>query len=126
MINYIAKVGMAAMLVAGTLAGSVIPASAQVGVDIYLDGPDRRPPPPPGYGYYRPPGPDYDRPPPRGYGRPRGCDPQLAEDIARDYGLRRAHVVDVSPRNVVVSGFGRRGPDRMYFANVRGCPVVRR
>jgi hypothetical protein len=33
----------------------------------------------------------------------RGCDPRLAEDMARDYGFRRARVVDVSRR--VASSF---------------------
>jgi hypothetical protein len=41
-------------------------------------------------------------------------------------GFRRAHVVDVSPRRVVVEGFTRHGPDRVFFANVRGCPVIGR
>lgn len=67
----------------------------------------------------------YDRPP--HYAPPhRGCSPRLAEGIARDMGLRRARVVDVTPRRVVVSGFDRRGPDRIVFANQRGCPVIRR
>lgn len=113
--QFLAKAGIAAVLAAGTLAGAVAPASAQV--DVYIG--SGRPPPPPGY--YRPP-----PPPPPGYGRPRGCDPRLAEDIARDYGFRRARVVDVTPRRVIVQGWSRRGADEISFGNVRGCPVLRR
>lgn len=60
-------------------------------------------------------------PPPR-----RGCSPHMAEAIARDMGMRRARVVDVSPRRVVVAGFDRHGRDRIVFANQRGCPIIRR
>lgn len=117
MMRFLAKAGVAFSLAAGTLVGAVAPAAAQV--DVYVGG-GRAPPPP---GYYRPPPPDYGRPPPRG---PRGCDVRLAEDIARDYGFRRARVVDVTPRRVVVQGWSRRGPDEISFGNVRGCPVLRR
>jgi hypothetical protein len=72
---------------------------------------------------------DYRRgwePPPR-YAPPRrGCSPRLAEGIARDMGLRRARVIDVTPRRVVVAGFDRHGRDRITFANQRGCPLIRR
>ncbi len=65
-----------------------------------------------------------------GWGRPdRGrdrCSPWLAEEKASRMGIRRARVVDVSPRRVVVAGFDRYGRDRVVFANVRGCPVIRR
>jgi hypothetical protein len=50
----------------------------------------------------------------------------MAENIAEDYGLRRTHVVDITPRRVVVQGWSRRGPDEMTFGNVRGCPLLRR
>lgn len=125
--QFLTKAGIALVLAAGTLAGGVAPVAAQ---GFYLD--DGRPPPPPGYGrpppppgYDRPP-PGYGRPPPPPYGgRPRGCDPRMAEDIARDYGFRRARVVDITPRRVIVQGFTRRGPDEISFGNVRGCPVLR-
>jgi hypothetical protein len=54
------------------------------------------------------------------------CEPWLAVDKARDRGLRRAHVADVSRRQVVVQG--RRHGDRqaIIFANVRGCPIIGR
>lgn len=58
--------------------------------------------------------------------RPSGCAPWLAEQKADRMGLRRTRVVDVSRRTVTVAGFGRRGPDRVVFANVRGCPLIRR
>lgn len=116
--QFLMKAAFAALLAAGTVAGTVVPASAQ-----YYD--DGGPPPP---GFRRPP-PDFDRrpPPPPGYGRPpRVCDPRQAENIARDFGFRRARVVDITPRRVTVQGWSRRGPDEISFANVRGCPVLRR
>ncbi len=58
--------------------------------------------------------------------RPRGCAPWLAEAKADRMGLRRTRVVDVSRRTVTVVGFDRGGRDRVVFANVRGCPVIRR
>ncbi|MBY3119930.1 hypothetical protein [Rhizobium laguerreae] len=114
MMQFLAKAGLAVMLTAGTLAGTVVPAAAQL--NIIIGEPDRGPPQ------------DYRRsPPPRGYGRPsRGCNPQLAENLARDYGFRRARVVDITPRRVIVQGWTRRGPDEMSFGNVRGCPALRR
>lgn len=54
----------------------------------------------------------------------QGCDPDDALDSARDAGLRRAHIVRVTSRNIVVDGYTRGGPDRIVFANVRGCPEV--
>lgn len=68
----------------------------------------------------------------RGYDRPRPparpdiCSPRLAEDKAARMGIRRASVVDVNRRVVVVAGFDRGGRDRAVFANVRGCPLIRR
>ncbi|AJC78361.1 MULTISPECIES: hypothetical protein [Rhizobium] len=56
--------------------------------------------------------------------RPRGCDPDDALDIARSEGLRRAQIVRMSPRSIVVQGMTRRGPERMVFANRRGCPEI--
>ncbi len=41
-------------------------------------------------------------------------------------GLRRAQVVDVNRRVVVVNGYDRGGPNRIIFANERGCPVISR
>jgi len=112
MMQFLAKAGLAAMLTAGTFAGTVAPAAAQV--NIIIGEPDRGPPV------------DYRRPPP-GYGRPsRGCDPRLAENLAQDYGFRRTRVVDITPRRVVVQGWTRRGPGEISFGNVRGCPALRR
>lgn len=86
---------------------------------------DRPPPPPPPYFEGgRPIRPGYGAPPPRFAGRGR-CEGWLAEDKARDFGLRRAQVVDVTPRRVVVEGFRRGGRlVTMSFANVRGCPPL--
>ena len=110
------KAAITAAMIAAALSGVATSAAAQ-NLDIYV-GPGHHRPPPPDY-YGRPP-----QPPP-GF-RGRGCDPRQAEGIARDYGLRRARVVDVTPRRVVVNGFGRRGPDTIMFANVRGCPMMGR
>lgn len=63
----------------------------------------------------------------RGWNPPRqACSVRLAEDKARNMGIRRARVVDVSPRRVVVAGVSRHGRDQVVFANARGCPVIRR
>ncbi|MBY5407135.1 hypothetical protein HFO98_01345 [Rhizobium leguminosarum] len=61
------------------------------------------------------------------YLRPiRGCSPMHAARKARDFGLRDARITRMSPRVVVVAGRDRRGWDRITFANVRGCPLIRR
>ncbi|WP_064695937.1 hypothetical protein [Rhizobium aegyptiacum] len=112
MMQFLAKAGLAAMLTVGTLAGTVVPAAAQF--SIIIGDQDRDPPR------------DYRRPPQGFDRRPRGCDPRLAEDRARDWGFRRARVVDITPRRVIVQGWTRRGPDEMSFGNVRGCPPLRR
>lgn len=59
-------------------------------------------------------------------GRRNRCVPGLAIEKARDRGLRRAHIADISRRQVVVAG--RRYGERraIVFANVRGCPVIDR
>lgn len=84
----------------------------QLGKDLRIVRPDDRGPPP-----------RRDRDDDRRAGRGQ-CDPDDAEDLARDAGLRRAHVVRVTPRRIVVEGMTRRGPDRMTFANERGCPEI--
>ena len=52
------------------------------------------------------------------------CSPRLALSIARDAGLRRAEVTRITRRTVTVQGMTRRGPERMVFANERGCPEL--
>ncbi|MBX4966433.1 hypothetical protein ABID08_000336 [Rhizobium binae] len=56
----------------------------------------------------------------------RGCSPMHAVRKARYFGLHRAQITRISPRVVVVAGRDRGGWDRMVFANVRGCPLIRR
>lgn len=56
----------------------------------------------------------------------RGCSPMEAVRKARWSGLRDVRITAVTPRRVVVTGRDRRGLDRMTFANVRGCPLIRR
>ena len=61
-----------------------------------------------------------------GHERRGRCDPWLAQEKARDFGIRRARVVDVSPRRVVVEGVRRGDYRSIVFANARGCPVIGR
>ncbi|MCO5730355.1 hypothetical protein [Rhizobium sp. SSA_523] len=60
------------------------------------------------------------------HGRRDVCSPGFAEAKASRMGLRRARVIEVNRRVVVVAGFDRHGRDRIVFANDRGCPVIRR
>ena len=64
---------------------------------------------------------DVDR---RGPPRMRGCSEREARAAAREAGLRDPEVVRVTPGRVVVEGCTRRGPDRITFANERGCPEI--
>lgn len=52
------------------------------------------------------------------------CSERDARAAARDSGLRDPEVVRVTDRRVVVEGMTRRGPDRITFANVDGCPEI--
>lgn len=56
--------------------------------------------------------------------RRRGCSEREARSAARDSGLRDPEVVRMTPTRVVVEGMTRRGPDRITFANERGCPEL--
>jgi len=114
MTSLIVKAGIAALVALTGLSAAVPTASAagpDMSIQVQYRHDDRRP------------GPDRHWRPDR---RPAGCAPWMAESKADRMGLRRTRVVDVSPRTVTVIGFGRRGPDRVVFANVRGCPVIRR
>ncbi|KQS76846.1 hypothetical protein ASG25_15620 [Rhizobium sp. Leaf384] len=64
----------------------------------------------------------------RDWGRDRrgACAPWLAADKASAYGLRRARVVAVTPRRVVVEGRFRGDFRTIAFANIRGCPRIGR
>ena len=55
-----------------------------------------------------------------------GCSPVQAVRKARWAGLRNARLTSITPRRVIVSGRGYRGWEQMTFANVRGCPLIRR
>lgn len=107
MIRLISNTGLAIALSLGAVGAFSTPASAQ---DIELrlgpDGPRIR---------------DRDRD--RDYDR-RGCSPGEARAAARDEGFRDAQVVRVTSRSVTVEGFTRNGPDRITFANRRGCPEI--
>jgi len=67
---------------------------------------------------------DRDRYGDRDRDRDRGCSPGEARAAARDEGLRRPEVVRVTSRSVTVEGMTRSGPDRITFANRRGCPII--
>lgn len=67
---------------------------------------------------------DYDRGRDRDRDRARGCSPGEARAAARDEGLRSPEVVRVTDRSITVEGMTRRGPDRITFANRRGCPIT--
>lgn len=58
------------------------------------------------------------------WGRRGRCSPDFAVAKARDLGLRRARLADVTPRKVVVEGFRYGGYSRVVFANDRHCPVL--
>ncbi len=122
MTHIVVKAGLAA-LVALTSFGATLTGAAAAGPDygVYVQYHDRDRGPPRGWDGGPPPR-DWRGPPPR---RDR-CDSWLAEEKASRMGLRRARVVDVSRRVVVVEGFDRRGRDRIVFANERGCPTIRR
>lgn len=101
MINLFAKAGIAALIALGAVSATAAAASAN---DFTASVHQVR----------------YDR------HRARACSPIRAVQKARAMGLRRAHLVNITPRRVVVDGFSRRGPERIVFANVPGCPLIRR
>ncbi|MGK6312852.1 hypothetical protein [Neorhizobium sp. DT-125] len=107
MTKILSRVGLSTALLLGAFGAlSIAPASAQ---DIQLRiGPDG----------IRPELRDRDRDY-RG-----GCSPGEARAAARDEGFRRPEVVRVTDRSVTVEGWTRNGPDRIRFANRRGCPEI--
>jgi hypothetical protein len=110
MTSLIAKIGLAALVALTGIAPAMSSANAsQSGLVIEVQHRD----------HYR----DRDRR--HHHGRP-GCSPWRAEAKAERMGLRRVRVVDVSRRTVTVVGRDRHGRDRVVFANVRGCPIIRR
>jgi hypothetical protein len=69
-------------------------------------------------------GPNGVRPVIRERDRDRGCSAREARAAALEEGLRRPQVVRITDRSVTVEGFTRRGPERIRFANRRGCPII--
>nr|WP_298104959.1 hypothetical protein [uncultured Shinella sp.] len=61
---------------------------------------------------------------PRNWDRGGRCSLGFAVAKARDLGLRRAQVVAVDGRKVVVEGVRRGDYSRIVFANDRHCPVL--
>lgn len=112
MFRMVSKFGLAAALSVATCSVFAMPAAAQ---DVELRiGPDG----------VRPVIRDRDRDRYGDRDRDRGCSPGEARAAARDEGLRRPEVVRVTSRSVTVEGMTRRGPDRITFANGRGCPII--
>ena len=66
----------------------------------------------------------WDRDRDSGWDRDRGCDRRDLMRAARAEGFRRIDSVDSNGRRIVVRGWNDGGPDRMVFANRRGCPVL--
>jgi len=56
----------------------------------------------------------------------RICSPLVAVRKAREAGLRHAEIAAITPRRVVVTGRNRHGTDRIVYANLPGCPLLRR
>jgi hypothetical protein len=110
MLKNISKLGLALAMTVGAFAASASVASAQ-DVELRL-GPNG----------VRPVIRDRDRDMDRD--RRRGCSPDEARAAARDEGFRRPEVVRVTDRSVTIEGMTRRGPDRITFANRRGCPEM--
>ena len=110
----------AALAVSPVLA--TMPAAHAQGFNIEV-GPNgvRAVPPPPAYGYDQPG-------PPRGYGERDynrgGCSERQALNAAREEGLRRASIINVTRRSITVEGYNRGGPERIRFANAPGCPTI--
>jgi hypothetical protein len=103
--------GLAVALAFFAAFGGVAPTAQAQSIELHLN--DGRRPPPRYYSDDR-----YDRRPPR----PRGCSPRRALEVADYFGMRRARVVDVSERRVVVAGIGKRGErTRLVLANNREC-----
>lgn len=112
MFRMVSKFGLAAALSVATCSVFAMPAAAQ---DVELRiGPDG----------VRPVIRDRDRDRYGDRDRDRGCSPGEARAAARDEGLRRPEVVRVTSRSVTVEGMTRKGPDRITFANRRGCPII--
>jgi len=112
MLKFLTTAGLALAMSAGALTGAVTTAQAQ---DVQLRiGPDG----------IRPVIPDRDRDRDRYDRRAGGCSERDARRAARESGLRDAEVTRVTRRSITVEGYTRRGPDRITFANERGCPEL--
>lgn len=113
MLKFLTTAGLALAMSAGALTGAVTSAQAQ---DVQLRiGPDG----------IRPVIPDRDRDRDGDrYDRRGGCSEREARRAARESGLRDAEVTRVTRRSITVEGMTRRGPDRITFANERGCPEI--
>ncbi|WP_337269017.1 hypothetical protein [Oryzifoliimicrobium ureilyticus] len=108
MFRFMTRTAIAAAVVSGALAGSFSVVQAQ---DVQLRvGPDG----------LRVENPDRDR----DFRRRGGCSPREAIEAARDEGFRRPEVVRITDRSVTVRGWTSDGPDRITFANRRGCPEL--
>ncbi|HEY0121392.1 MAG TPA: hypothetical protein VGC14_06490 [Rhizobium sp.] len=77
---------------------------------------------------FRQPPPRWDRRQGQDWDRPQrdggGCGRRDLMDAARQEGFRRIDSVQNNGRRIIVRGWNDGGPDRMAFANRRGCPVI--
>ena len=53
-----------------------------------------------------------------------GCDRRELMRAAREEGFRRIDSIQMNGRRIIVRGWNDGGPDRMAFANRRGCPAL--
>ena len=108
--NRFTKYAFAAVIIAADFTAATLPAAAQ-GLELRVGpgGVDVR---------------DRDRDSDRYDRSRRGCSPDEALDAARDEGFRRARIASANSRRIVIEGMTRRGPDRIVFANARGCPEI--
>lgn len=126
----LARIGLAAMIVTGGLAGLAPAAHADdFGIEFRFGdgGRDRHW----DYNEWRrdrglrhAPDQDLRFDPDRERGRQLGCFPGNAIKKARWQGIRRPQIDYITPRKLVVSGWSSYGRERIIFANVRGCPVI--
>ncbi|MGY5811196.1 hypothetical protein ACXHXG_26275 [Rhizobium sp. LEGMi198b] len=77
---------------------------------------------------YRPP-PRWDNRQDQDWGRSRGdwdggCGRRELMRAAREEGFRRIDSIQSNGRRIIVRGWNDGGPDRMAFANRRGCPAL--
>jgi len=108
--------GISYIALAGLVASQLLPSVAMA--QYYDDDQDYRPP----QWDRRQDNQDWGRPP-RDWDH-GGCSRRDLVAAARDEGFRRIDSIQMNGRRIIVRGWNDGGPDRMAFANRRGCPVI--